>query len=112
MKESLSKLEIPQDSQIIFATHVGPINTKTNIALIEGESIEFGSESLRQFIESNKNIMINIHGHCHDGFGEDKIGETRIFNQGSLLHGGRFGYFEAKEENSKWKIEICSIINL
>lgn len=38
-------------------------------------------------INNNKNIILNVHGHTHDGIGTRRVENCKIVNVGPLLYG-------------------------
>lgn len=75
--------------QTIFLTHNGPEFSSTAINFVDDpkDPIYFGSNSLFQFITQKHNILVNLHGHIHDGVGKTRIGGVEVINPGSLNNG-------------------------
>ncbi len=78
--ENILKHKIPT----ILISHPPPYNTTTD-RVRSGRHV--GSRSVRTFIEQHQ-PDICITGHIHESKGEDRIGNTRIYNPGMLRHGG------------------------
>ncbi|WP_457575263.1 metallophosphoesterase [Desulfomarina sp.] len=68
----------------ILISHPPPYNTTTD-RIRSGRHV--GSRAVRTFIERHQ-PDICITGHIHESKGEDRIGNTRIYNPGMLQHGG------------------------
>ena len=62
--------------------------------------------------EENK-ILLNIHGHTHDGAGKNNMGKTVILNPGSLSV-GEFAKLKIEKSagQNKWLIKNIEFINL
>lgn len=74
-----------RDSRIkIMVPHMPPKDTKVDRVLA---GLHVGSKRVREFIIRYK-PDICITGHIHEARGEDRIGETRIFNAGMFKNGG------------------------
>ena len=59
---------------IILFTHIPPKGSLTSLNIS-------GSESLRNFIEREKKVILNVHGHMHETGGlEDIINNAKIIN--------------------------------
>jgi len=68
----------------LLVSHPPPYNTTTD-RVFSGRHV--GSRAVRTFIEEQQ-PDICITGHIHESKGEDRIGNTRIYNPGMLQHGG------------------------
>ena len=78
---------------VILISHCPPKDTELDRTMT---GIHAGSTSVRQFIESEKPLLV-ITGHIHEARGIDKIGETMIVNPGPA-NLGRYGIIELNEE--------------
>lgn len=70
--------------RLILAVHDSPHNTALDVI---GNGMHVGSKSVRAFIEKHQPDIV-ISGHIHEGFGEDVIGESPVFNPGMASGGG------------------------
>jgi len=68
----------------ILVSHAPPRGT--SIDLVGGDK-HVGSEAVRRFIEEHRPAVC-VSGHIHEARGEDRIGETSVFNTGMLSAGG------------------------
>jgi hypothetical protein len=64
--------------------HVPPNGTKIDMI---GNGAHVGSHSVRDFIKKHK-PDISISGHIHEARGNDKMGNTLLFNAGMFREGG------------------------
>lgn len=73
------------NSQIIFLTHNVPYNTKLDL-LKRGpqKGKHYGSYQERLITKKYKPEFV-LCGHIHEGFGESKVGKTKIINSGSAM---------------------------
>ena len=113
-EDSRKQLESEQQSikQVILLTHMGPFYSQTSVVVDEGNYVYQGSKYLDEFIKKNDNILLNIHGHSHNGEGISKVGNTSVINPGTLLN-GKFATIRIKRNfNNVWKIEKVEMINL
>ncbi|MGC9132855.1 MAG: metallophosphoesterase family protein [Nanopusillaceae archaeon] len=63
-----------KDKYIIIFSHLPPKSSITSLDIS-------GSESLRKFIEEEKKVILNVHGHIHEAGGlEDIINNAKIIN--------------------------------
>ena len=102
--------------QTILLTHNGPEFSSTSLNLVDqpNNPIYFGSMSLFKLLaQQNNNILLNCHGHIHDGTGKVKIGTVDILNPGSLGH-GNFCILELAKNNveNKWIVKSTNFLNL
>ena len=69
-------------------THCGPSISTTTVSYEGKNVIQSGSTYLSEFLQDNSNnILMNIHGHTHDGYGYRRINSMNIVNAGPLLYG-------------------------
>ncbi len=68
----------------LLVAHCPPYQTELD-RIYSGYHV--GSTSVREFIETYQ-PDICISGHIHESAGEDRIGETQLFNPGMLAQGG------------------------
>ncbi len=68
----------------IMVPHVPPNGTKIDMI---GNGAHVGSHSVRDFIKKHK-PDISISGHIHEARGNDKMGNTLLFNAGIFRDGG------------------------
>ncbi len=71
------------EKNIVLCTHLPPINTKIDLAK-SGNHI--GSHAVRKIVEEFSPI-VNLCAHCHEAFGEEKIGKTLCINAGAVKEG-------------------------
>jgi Icc-related predicted phosphoesterase len=84
----------------IMISHTPPFGTKVD-KLPNGANV--GSKSVREFIEEYK-PQIAVVGHIHEGKGEDRIGDTKLFNPGVFAEGG-YVHISVKESMIKGSIK-------
>ena len=78
------------------------------------QPIYSGSKALSQTLQSGKhNILLNLHGHTHNGAGRANIAGIQVVNPGSIKQ-GEFGVLELVRENvrKKWIVKQVEFINL
>jgi len=102
--------------QTILLTHTGPEFSSTSINLSDdvNDPIYFGSLALFKLIsDKSNNILINLHGHIHDGVGKSRINRVDVVNPGSLSNGD-FCILELARNfvDSKWIVKSTNFINL
>ncbi len=118
IKKLVEKLDDP--SQSIFNFHAPPHGTMLDLApeldankkpvTVAGQVnfVHVGSRAVYQAIEKHQ-PLIGLHGHIHESYGDDKIGETPVVNPGSEYGEGILrGYIieiEGKDVNNFWKVE-------
>ncbi|MDZ7814847.1 MAG: metallophosphoesterase [Planctomycetota bacterium] len=118
IKKQVKKLDDP--SQAIFNFHAPPFDTALDLApeldankkpvTVAGQVnyVHVGSEAVRKAIEQYKPLM-GLHGHIHESYGHDSIGETTVVNPGSeysegILRGYIIEVEDGKVKNN-WKVE-------
>ena len=90
-------------------THDGPQGSATTLdktTLLEEKSdIIFGSQHLYTYLKDNQGkVVVNIHGHVHDGAPMDKVENVKICNPGSLKY-GEFAEMVLRENaDGTWKV--------
>lgn len=67
----------------ILVTHLPPFGTGVDLAR---SGAHIGSRAVRKVIEE-KQPLVHLCGHCHEAFGEEKIGRTTSINVGSVSEG-------------------------
>ena len=95
LKKDLEKFfKMTEDpSRVILNTHAPPYNTRLDYApklknlkpVIVGGTVEMehvGSKAVREVIEKYQ-PLIGLHGHIHESYAKDKIGDTPVVNPGS-----------------------------
>ncbi len=118
IKKLVKKLEAPAKS--IFNFHPPPQGTMLDLApeldankkpvTVAGQVnfVHVGSKSVYKAIEKYQ-PLIGLHGHIHESYGHDKIGNTPVVNPGSEYGEGILrGYvieIENKTINNYWKVE-------
>jgi hypothetical protein len=60
-----------------------PFGTKIDLA---SSGIHVGSRAVREMIEKKRPVL-HFCGHCHEGFGEEKLGETISINVAAVKEG-------------------------
>lgn len=93
-------------------------NTINHFFITETDNVQdtlyFGSKFLTESIlKEENNILLNIHGHTHDGAGKSNIAKTAIINPGSLSV-GEFAKLKIEKSvgEEKWLIKNIEFINL
>lgn len=101
--------------QTIFLTHNGPEFSSTSINFVSDpkDPIYFGSNSLFQFLTQKHNILVNLHGHIHDGAGKTRIADVEVINPGSL-NNGEFCLLELCRNSidKKWIVKSTNFMTL
>lgn len=99
------KTKKPINPKILLLTHNGPYGVKTTFSNEDGIYVQSGSIGLMKLIEERDDILINLHGHTHKGYGQDKINSTLIFNTGATKY-NRFTVMDLeKNEETGWEIK-------
>lgn len=115
--EELIKIRPLFSSQVqtILLTHTGPEFSSTSLNMSDdpNDPIYFGSMSLFKMISSNNNILVNLHGHIHDGVGKARINRVDVINPGSLSNGD-FCIMELGRNfvENKWIVKSTNFMNL
>ena len=90
-KKDIEKIQefFSENLQTILITHNGPTNSSTAIdySSYPKEPIYFGSNGLFEVLQGKNNILVNCHGHIHDGAGRARINNIDVINPGSLGRG-------------------------
>ena len=118
LKKLITKLDDP--SQSIFNVHAPPYGTMLDLApeldankkpvTVAGQVnfVHVGSKAVTEAIEKYQ-PMIGLHGHIHESYGHDKIGNTPIVNPGSEYGEGILRGFIVEIKDKKiinyWKVE-------
>ncbi|MCK4413561.1 MAG: phosphoesterase [Candidatus Eisenbacteria sp.] len=118
IKKLVERLDDP--SQAIFNFHPPPHGTMLDLApelagdmkpvTIAGQVnfVHVGSKAVTEAIEKHQ-PLIGLHGHIHEAYGDDKIGETPIVNPGSEYGEGILrGYIvetAGRSITNYWKVE-------
>jgi len=109
----------PED-QILFMTHAGPHTSQTskNWNSPTEPPTELGSKTISTIIaKNNEKILLNVHGHSHEGHGYTTIGSTTVLNPGSMSHGRFCTVTLARKETepgnfSLWELEKTDFMTL
>ncbi len=96
LSQATSKCEI---ERLLLISHSPPKNTSLDRTRL---GIHAGSNSVRQFIESKKPMLV-VCGHIHEAQGIDKMGETVIVNPGPAYMGG----YARVELNEKVQVSLA-----
>ncbi len=120
VEDKIKRSNIKDYSKAIFNFHCPPFNTNLDLApkldknmkivYVGGKPtmIHVGSTSIRKLIEKYQPIL-GLHGHIHESYASDKIGNTIVLNPGSEYTEGilRGFFIEYDSEGIKnyWKIE-------
>lgn len=89
---------------LIVISHNPPKDTKCDAV---NEELHAGSALFRKFIEDKQPLVV-VCGHIHEGRGVDSIGNTSIVNPGPLCEGS-YGIMNISSENGKYKIESIEL---
>eukprot|EP00002_Diphylleia_rotans_P027002 TRINITY_DN5401_c0_g1_i2.p1 TRINITY_DN5401_c0_g1~~TRINITY_DN5401_c0_g1_i2.p1 ORF type:complete len:145 (+),score=33.91 TRINITY_DN5401_c0_g1_i2:410-844(+) len=84
------KETITPADQVIFMTHTGPAAADTTHYPTYEETIQAGCQYLTNILKEKdlqKQVLINIHGHIHRGYGQSRIQRIPVVNPGSLKEG-------------------------
>jgi Icc-related predicted phosphoesterase len=76
-----------ENIKYVLLTHNGPFYSSTTIQVNKGKIAYMGSKTLGDFLNGHENIMLNIHGHTHDGKGNVNYNTYSVINPGSLRNG-------------------------
>ncbi len=98
--------------QVILMTHTGPTELSTSEdrrdAAFSRDPILAGSSSVRSFLcarAAQASVLVNVHGHTHEGVGCAKLGKVRVVNPGSLKVGD-YGFMTvAKGLDNRWEVK-------
>jgi len=122
MEKRIGKLvkKLDDPSRAIFNFHAPPFGTMLDLApeldankkpvTIAGQVnfVHVGSKAVTAAIERYQ-PLIGLHGHIHESYGHDKIGNTPVINPGSEYGEGILrGYIIEIEDNTignHWKVE-------
>lgn len=123
LSEKLKELEhqITCDwNKVICNFHCPPFNTKLDLApkldkklrpvyfFGQAEAEHVGSKAIRKFIEEHQPLL-GLHGHIHESYASDYIGNTLVLNPGSEYQQGILrGFiteFSRKGVERWWKVE-------
>ena len=96
VKETLERL-VKGKENVVLLTHLPPYGTRLDTAY---NGMHIGSRAVREIIEEHKPAL-HLCGHCHEGIGEEKLGETVSINVGAVKDGKAL-LLEMGEE-LKWK---------
>ncbi len=83
IQEDLAAVHCNNESRLVLVTHAPPHGTKAD--QIEAGT-HVGSKSIRQYIEQ-KQPLVSLCGHVHEGRGIDELGRTLIVNPGQICKG-------------------------
>jgi Icc-related predicted phosphoesterase len=105
---------------VICNFHCPPFNTKLDLApkldkklrpvyfFGQAEAEHVGSKAIRKFIEEHQPLL-GLHGHIHESYASDHIGNTLVLNPGSEYQQGILRGFIAelskKGVERWWKVE-------
>jgi Icc-related predicted phosphoesterase len=111
---------LPDPSRAIFNLHAPPQGTMLDLApeldaskkpvTVAGQVnfVHVGSKAVRSAIETYQ-PMIGLHGHIHESYGHDRVGETPVVNPGSEYGEGILrGYLIEIDDGrvgNHWKVE-------
>lgn len=87
-------------------THVGAsISSTTQSYQEDYRVIESGSHYLTKFLRQNsRQIVVNLHGHTHDGHGYRRINDLQVVNAGPLVW-GKFTVIELRRTpQNQWEL--------
>lgn len=120
VEEKIKRSNVKDYSKAIFNFHCPPFNTNLDLApkldknmkivYVGGKPsmIHVGSTSIRKLIEKYQPAL-GLHGHIHESYASDKIGNSIVLNPGSEYTEGilRGFFIEYDSEGIKnyWKIE-------
>ena len=68
------------EKNIVLCTHLPPLGTKIDFA---SRGVHIGSSAVRKIIEEFRPLL-HLCAHCHEAFGEEKIGKTLCINSGAV----------------------------
>lgn len=94
-------------------THCGPTLSTTTLSYNpEGVEIVSGSSTLSDFLRTHsKSVVMNVHGHTHDGFGYRWVNNINVVNAGPLVF-GRFTTVELLRRSAGWSIGNVKLISV
>ncbi len=82
IRKALSRLVQGQE-KIVLLTHLPPFGTKIDLS---SSGLHIGSKAVKEAIEK-KQPFLHLCGHCHEAFGEERIGKTISINVGAVKEG-------------------------
>ena len=83
IQEELAAASCNIDDKWVLVTHAPPYGTKVDRIK---DGTHAGSKSIRQYIEQ-KQPLLSLCGHIHEGRGVDQLGRTLIINPGPINKG-------------------------
>ena len=89
--------------KFLLMTHNGPFYSNTSVLTYDNKFSYMGSKFLNNFITNTKDIILNCHGHTHDGRGVARINGVDVINAGPLL----FGHFLKMKLKRDSMLEWC-----
>ena len=120
LREKIKMVEGEDFSRVIFNFHCPPWNTKLDLApkldknlkpvYVGGKPVlvHVGSKAVRK-VEEEYQPLLGLHGHIHESYASDRVGNTVVLNPGSEYSEGILRGFvvELTEDGLKnyWKIE-------
>jgi len=93
-------------------THNGPFHSNTSILTYKKKFAYMGSKFLSDFIKNSKDIVLNCHGHTHDGRGSARINSVDVINAGPLLYGHFLKMKMKRDSMGEWCLASMEFNNL
>ncbi|MEM0021305.1 MAG: metallophosphoesterase family protein [Fervidicoccaceae archaeon] len=87
-------LPLYRGRDIIILSHHPPLSTSTDLAM---GSVHAGLPELRE-LDEEFGAILHMHGHIHESFGYEIIGQTLIVNPGALKS-GRYALIDVEKRN-------------
>lgn len=109
--ETLELIKADPDAnkkKMVLLTHNGPQNNTTTKSTHSNKVVQSGSAELCNIINKNKDIILNIHGHTHDGYGQFRLNDTVIANPGSVRDKRYAIITLSKITKDEWRISVIA----
>jgi|GEM_PF-413744 len=78
-------LERCERGRTLINFHMPPLNTRLDESKVGGKRTHVGSKAVVDLIREFSPFL-GLHGHVHDSFGQQRLGETLVVNPGSAHH--------------------------
>ena len=106
--EGLKMIEKERNSlegiKFILMTHVGPFYSNSSVLVNKDKFVYMGSQFLNNFINNSKDIILNCHGHTHNGRGVGKVNKVDVINAGPLLFGNFMKIKLKRDSMLQWSL--------
>jgi Icc-related predicted phosphoesterase len=111
LSSHISQNNTTSNIKYIFLTHNGPFYSSTSLQINKDKIAYMGSKHLGDFLNTH-DILLNIHGHTHDGKGHINYNKYSIINPGSLKNGDFATLKLRRNFADEWTIAKVELIEL